>query len=236
MLSCRSQSLQERERSSASYVRQSLSAARVTSVVGDEFHGQLSLLPFVPYAVSLSLRISYRDLRLSKAPIFRARARRQLLANCAILRELGDIFSSAAVMVNLAEQTVREMDKVCSSMIGAYQQEATHKPKNSDISFSKEGATNKLSIPSNVSVSNAQSYEGGPQLGHTDNVSVSGRTETLFPFCYDPDTFDPSIFDNMPDLDVFEHFNPDFDLGAIDAALGDDINPSFPMDTPRFEI
>src|SRR5947209_4918888 len=97
MLSCRSQSLQEPPRSSASYVRQSLSAARVTTIVGEEFHGQLSLLPIVPYAVSLSLRISYRDLRLSKAPIFRTRARRQLLANCAILRELGNIFWSATV-------------------------------------------------------------------------------------------------------------------------------------------
>lgn len=208
----------------------------MTSIVGEEFYGQLSLLPVVPYAVSLSLRISYRDLRLSKAPIFRTRARRHLLSNCAILRELGDTFSSATVMVNLAEQTVREMDKVCSSMIGAYQQEATHKPKSSDISFSKEAATDNFSIPSNISVLKAPSCEGAPHMQHTHDFSISGRTETLFPFGYDPNTFDPSIFDNMPDLDIFEHFNPDFDLGAIDAALGDNISPSFPMDIARFEI
>lgn len=50
MLTCRSQSLKEPLRSSASYVRQSLSASAIVNIVGTEFKGQLSMLPIVPYA------------------------------------------------------------------------------------------------------------------------------------------------------------------------------------------
>ncbi|KAI1264752.1 hypothetical protein F5Y18DRAFT_417664 [Xylariaceae sp. FL1019] len=35
----------------------------------------------------------------------------------------------------------------------------------------------------------------------------------------DGNNFDPVLLNNMPDLDVFGHFDPTFDLGAFDAAL-----------------
>ncbi|KAJ9635446.1 hypothetical protein H2199_008449 [Coniosporium tulheliwenetii] len=220
ILSCRSQSLQEPSRSSASYVRQSLSAAKVTSIVGEEFHGQLSLLPIVPYAVSLSLRVAYRDLRLSKTPMFRTRARKLLLANCSVLRELGDMFWSAVVMADLAEQTIREMDKAFSSVVNAQHQEAVG-----------ESATNGGS-GGNVRISDATRVvpsNGDDNTANASNLPNLEDSRTSFPYDYDTYTFDPSLFDTMPDLNIFEHFDPDFDLGAIDAALGDNINPSFPM-------
>jgi hypothetical protein len=37
------------------------------------------------------------------------------------------------------------------------------------------------------------------------------------------------MLDSLPDFDVFEHFDPNFDLDAIDTALTDDTNPAFPI-------
>jgi hypothetical protein len=83
----------------------------VTYIVGDEFHNQLSLFPIIPYAVALSLRVSWYRLQQSKAAIFQARARKQLVANCAILRELGEAFYSASLMADLGERLINELDK-----------------------------------------------------------------------------------------------------------------------------
>jgi hypothetical protein len=234
MLSCRSQSLQESNPSSASCVRQSLSAAKVTSIVGDEYHNQLSLLPMVPYAVSLSLRVCYRDLRLSKAPMLRTRARKQLLRNCTILRELGEIFWSAVVMVELAEKTICEMDKVYSTMASAQQHETnneatvTTRTDEAVSNIENGGATDQNSPwkqPSNGRDIN------GPNAGAETDFN---GTQNIWPQNYDFNTFDAEIFDSLPDLDVFEHFDPSFGLGAIDATLGDNINLSFPVSLVDF--
>lgn len=110
ILSCRSASVEGHARSSASSTRQSLSASRVTTIVGDEFHNELSLFPIIPYAVALSLRVSYRSLQQTKTSFFRARGRKQLMSNCKILRELGGVFASASLMAELGEHLRRELD------------------------------------------------------------------------------------------------------------------------------
>ncbi|GKT63272.1 fungal specific transcription [Colletotrichum tofieldiae] len=46
-----------------------------------------------------------------------ARSRRQLQSTCKILRELGGMFRSALVMVDLAEQVIQEIDQVCSNAL-----------------------------------------------------------------------------------------------------------------------
>lgn len=40
--------------------------------------------------------------------------------------------------------------------------------------------------------------------------------------------FNPSVFTEMPDLDVFGMFDPNFDLNAIDACLQGNVDLSFP--------
>ncbi|KAK2772529.1 hypothetical protein FQN52_004908 [Onygenales sp. PD_12] len=217
MLSYRSQSLKEPAQSSISYLRQCLSATRVISLVGEEFHDQLCLLPIVPYAISLALRIYYRDLRLSKAPLFRARSRRQLLIACGILRDLGEFYSSALLLVQLAEQTVHEMDKICTSMSSTGQHELVN-----DRVASHESTGN---IPPSISTTLPNVGNRGVEVQgdnvHEDHVQSDSNISA----------FDPLLFDNMPaDIDIFAHFDPNFNLNAIDAALGDNINPSFPMD------
>jgi hypothetical protein len=41
-------------------------------------------------------------------------------------------------------------------------------------------------------------------------------------------SIDWSLWDNMPGFDIFQHFDPSFNLEAIDAALADDTQTVFP--------
>lgn len=46
----------------------------------------------------------------SKTLLFKERARKQVLDNCAILRSLGGVYSSASCMADLAERLVYEQE------------------------------------------------------------------------------------------------------------------------------
>jgi hypothetical protein len=188
----------------------------------------------VPYAVSLSLRVCYRDLRLSKAPMLRTRARKQLLRNCTILRELGEIFWSAVVMVELAEKTICEMAKVYSTIASAQKHqtanEATETTRTDEaVSNVENSDTTDQNNPWKQRPNGRDVNEpnAGPE---TD----SNGTQNVLAQNYGFSTFGAEIFDNLPYLDVFEYFDPNFGLGAIDATLGDNINPSFPVSLVDF--
>ena len=226
MLSCRAQSSQEatERASSAAQVRQILSMSRVTFIVGEEFRGQLSLLPFVPYSLSLALKVSYRELRTSKASIFRARARKQILEQCRLLRELGEVFWSAVVMVELAEQTIREMDKVTFNVIGQQhqqQQSSKHQSLQDDLLEKEQQQLNgeAADAASNFD-GNTQEADAAANLWHPPRDEMAPLPST-----YDPNDFDLSLIDDMADFDVFQHFDPSIDLDTIDATLGDFSQP-----------
>ena len=223
MLSCRPQSLEESVRSSPSYVRQCLSADKVTAIVGEEFRDQLSKFPIIPYAVSLVLRFHYRELRLSKAPYFRSRARKNLLRTCAILRPFGDFYSSATAMAQMVEKTILEMDRACSSMASTHQNTwAEGVLTGANSSHSAEAEAN----PTRANIS------AGPSTCRTSKQPL--ETESNMPeqqptVSTDASGFEPTLFDNVPgDIDIFEYLDPQFDLGAIDAAIGGDIKGPFP--------
>jgi hypothetical protein len=116
ILSCRSKSDKSPVRPSKSYSRQSFSADQITKMIGHDFHDQLILLPFVPYAASLSLSLAYREMRHSKLAMYRARARAQLQKNCQVLEELGKIFWSASIMADMGKSTLKELDRVHSAV------------------------------------------------------------------------------------------------------------------------
>jgi len=180
---------------------------RVTSIIGEDFHGKLSLLPIVPYAVSLALRVFYRELRFTKVPLFRARARRQMMTACGISRELGDIFHVATVMADLAQQTLNELDKAYSSIMRNCMQD--DRERNDNVQQEEAGRVN-------VMVSN-EMESGSYSMEDADNSTI-----------------DWSVLDSLPDVDIFEYFDPNFDLNVIDAALADDTNPAFSIDFNKF--
>lgn len=171
-------------------------------IVGTEFREQISHMPFAPYALSLSLRIFYRELRFgSKSPFTRNRARKQLLSACQLLKEsFSSNFPSAMKVAELAEQTVKEMEKVYNNIL--QQQSGTH------------------------SSSEVTDRDGH---GRASGNMQPDAGESWRPLS-DPDimSFEPSTSEELPDLDVFEFFDSDFHLDAIDAALIDNMALTFP--------
>ncbi|KAJ5512578.1 hypothetical protein N7463_002130 [Penicillium fimorum] len=191
ILSCRSITPDDRSRSSASYMRQSLSASRVTAIVGDEFRNELSLFPIVPYAVSQSLRVSYRSLQQSKTSFFRSRARKQVASNCDILRELGGTYHSASLMADLGEHLLRESD--------------AHQDPN--FQTDAAGQQNPELRASSTHITTESTSIGFQRTPSTNSPKP----------IYQP--YHPNLFDPMSSLDVFENFEHDLDVGAIVGGL-----------------
>jgi hypothetical protein len=125
ILSCRSKSYSDLQRSSVPYLRQSLAALHVTTHVSHyldlPLQDQLVLFRFIPYAVSLSLSIAYREMRHSKIPLYRARARDQVQANCTVLQRLGEVWYEAEKMAEMAMKTIREVERVITFISGVEQ-------------------------------------------------------------------------------------------------------------------
>lgn len=182
-------------------VRETLSATSIVSIIGTEFQGQMSHMPFVPYALSLSLRVFYRGLRFSSKSTFsRTRVRKQLLNACELLRiTFSDGFPSAIKVADLAEQIVREMDKVYTNIL------------------QQHSASRANSEPANVESQQIPASPIVPSSGPAQPSESSSMTPHEF-----------TAFEDLPDLDIFEYFDSDFDLDAIDAALIENMALSLP--------
>lgn len=150
----------------------------------------------IPYAVSLALSVSYRKMRHSCVPMFKVRGKREFVANTALLKELAETFWTARTMAAMAEQVLQEMDKVIASMV--------QEPSLNDHQQSRLG-----------------NAEGGPGPSETNlHLHPTPREEIRFNLMrLDNDGGDVSIFEAAPNIDVFGHFDPTFNLPAVDAAL-----------------
>ncbi|KAE8370159.1 hypothetical protein BDV27DRAFT_140604 [Aspergillus caelatus] len=165
--------------------RQALAASRITYIVGEEFDGQLTLLPVIPYAVGLSLRVSWNIMLRSKTLLFKTRARKQVLENCAILRSLGGVYSSASLMADLAERLVYEQDsKEESGENGKQNQEASYLRSDTSWGWAPEPTLQSIHclMPSQPSFYSLDTHFSNP-VSHLDildqldtDVAVVGGT------------------------------------------------------------
>ena len=121
ILSCRTKFPSEPQFSSTSYLQQNYSAIEITSIAKNELRNHLSLFPFVPYAVSLSLSVAYREMRHTKIAMYRARARSAMIRICEILQEIGEVSWSAEMMAEMGKATLKEMDRVYNEVASGRQ-------------------------------------------------------------------------------------------------------------------
>jgi hypothetical protein len=146
--------------------------------------------------------------------MLRKRARKQLLTNCTLLREFADIFWSTTYMADLAEETIRELDKVCLTIAQSQQERTGNSTGNASAAFTSEFS---ISREIATSPSNLDGEETGAP--HRNSHSLQAPHDIGDSQAYEAVPFDPSDFENMPELDIFQHFDPNFDLEGIDAAL-----------------
>lgn len=216
MLSYRFNSLEDADWSSVSYLRSSLSATRLITIIGTDFGRGLSNFPFVPYSISLALRVAYRELRFCKTAPHRVVARSLLLTICSLLEKYSDGFSFARRMVTLAAKTVQEMDKVAASIL----QGRDNKNHGAPGTDNRRDEVRPSQVFSHVTATN----DNGPPAGEMDNrTTETDRSHVPQPLAYNPSQYTVESFDHVrsvPDLpDLFDHFDPDFNLDAIDFAL-----------------
>ncbi|KAL4950063.1 hypothetical protein BDW69DRAFT_202399 [Aspergillus filifer] len=110
ILSCRYRPSQRPSGSRPSYTRQGLAAVRINLLVGSECARGLPPLPIVPYAVSLSMGVSYQQLRTSKLITHFNRAKASLESCCDLLQALGTYWYSAEAMARLGRKAMRQID------------------------------------------------------------------------------------------------------------------------------
>ncbi|KAH7364392.1 hypothetical protein BKA65DRAFT_491203 [Rhexocercosporidium sp. MPI-PUGE-AT-0058] len=204
ILSCRTKSWADPERSSTAFLRQSLSTSVLSSTFGRTPQDQFILFPFIPYAMSLSMSIAYREMRHSKLPIHRARSRGQFQTICDALSGLEGIFWSASTTSEMGKKLLKEMDRVFSTVSSSENMRSNQ--HTSSISHGGAGISGHGMATQNAVLPNPDIQQ--PDLSMQD--------------------FDPSIFDSMTNIDLFGMFDPAFDLDGFDACLEGNLNPGFP--------
>ncbi|KAI8301856.1 hypothetical protein K4K59_000850 [Colletotrichum sp. SAR11_240] len=183
--------------------RRSLAAERISSAIRRD---HLSPVPLVPYALSLALSVEYRKMRHSALPMFRARARSAFKSNSELMKRFGDVFWSARVVAGLGERILREMERAATSLV-----QGAAVPQSSHVDISANG---RIEAP----VSTAAVQDAVPQLP-TTLASDFTTSETI----------DFSVVDAMTNVDVFGHFDPNFNLSAVDNALEANLDIGLPL-------
>lgn len=110
ILSCRLRTVNEHPSSNISYLRQCSSAQQIASIMQQNSHTYFAPLPIIPYAISLSLAVAYKQLRRSKLATTREVTRKQLVTCSQALEELSATWWSAGTMAKLAKQALLQLE------------------------------------------------------------------------------------------------------------------------------
>ncbi|KAK1708180.1 hypothetical protein CaCOL14_011194 [Colletotrichum acutatum] len=188
--------------------RRSLAAERISSAIRRD---HLSPVPLVPYALSLALSVEYRKMRHSALPMFRARARSAFKSNSELMKRFGDVFWSARVVAGLGERILREMERAANSIA---QEGGAALP----------AATALVEVPTNGKLDEPLVVDGAP--AEPPSAPLAPASTADLPAL---EAIDFSIVDAMPHLDVFGHFDPSFNLSAVDNALEANLDIGLPL-------
>lgn len=187
--------------SRANNSRRSLSADRITELVRDELGDRISYTPIIPYAVSLSLSVMYRKMRYSQIPMFRERGLRAFETNTTLLKKLSETFWCAKTLGGMAEQVLQEMGKAAAFK-------------------AQESGSGSGSGPGSGTASQEDGRRAGsdPQPAHPVQP-FSALPQGLPLSSMASHDSHIAMVGVAPEIDVWGHLDPNFNIGAVDAAL-----------------
>ncbi|KZO89943.1 hypothetical protein CALVIDRAFT_455632, partial [Calocera viscosa TUFC12733] len=110
ILSCRLRHSTPLPPSAPARILQSLSALRITKVANEENLGMLPPIPVIPYALTLSMTVAYRQFRESKLHIHKMRARADWERAHRALAALGKQWWSAEALARLGAQAMERIE------------------------------------------------------------------------------------------------------------------------------
>ncbi|CAI7601642.1 unnamed protein product [Penicillium discolor] len=203
ILSCRYKPTEDIDNTRLSSVRQGLAAIRIHSIVASECADELPPLPIVPYSVTLSMGVSYRQLRSSRLITHFDRARASLEACRSVLENLSPYWYSAEAMARLGQKALRQIqgkpqssrtNHTGSSLLA----ESSHNPVNTDSSVSK-GLETINSAPQGNDPPRAKR-----QRNNSDGIApVSPAPEIAMDVLQPPvNDLDTSMQDGFTDIDT----------------------------------
>jgi hypothetical protein len=169
--------------------RRSLAAERISTAVSSPREG-LSPVPFVPYAVSLALSVEYRKMRHSRLPMFRTRAKDAFARHCELLAVFGGFFWGARVVSGLGARMLREMERAAGAK--ALEELAAGGGRTAAAT----PAAQRADVDVDAQARAGPAPQGGNMSGDRDGAGGG-----------------------LGDEGVFGHFNPPFDLTAVDQAI-----------------
>ena len=143
------------------------------------------------------------------------------------------------MMAEMCDSTLREMDRVYAA-VSDMQQRKTKK----GVAEGAQGAQGIRSSAVDVNVQQGVETSSGmplyrpPYIYKIDRDAENAVQKGTQPVQMSndfghaslplPPDFDLSMFDSVSDIDVFDYFDPDFDLEGIDACLQGNLDLSFP--------
>jgi hypothetical protein len=110
ILNRRDQPSEDSDTPTMSYMRQNLAALRVQSLLASPDSDLLPPLRMVPYALSLSMSVSYRHLRHNQLSTSRTNAKREIEKCCILLDALEQKWWAASAMASLGRETLRRLE------------------------------------------------------------------------------------------------------------------------------
>ncbi|PYH98626.1 hypothetical protein BO71DRAFT_370648 [Aspergillus ellipticus CBS 707.79] len=111
ILFARNRNTEHSERSNSSHIRQDLAAIRIQSIVAVECPDGLLPLPIVPYALGLSMGVSYQQYRSSNLITSLSRCKADLETRCALMETLSPYWHSADTMARLARKALHHIQE-----------------------------------------------------------------------------------------------------------------------------
>lgn len=271
-------------------------------------------MPFVPYAVALSLSVVYLKMRHSKIPMYRFRAKQRFREIVGLLQSMGELYTSARVNAGLGLAILREMDKTAKELatgtaggnggglgaggknaggggaVSASSSAPVTRPQSKSVSPARQGSSSTSErhtgsgvdgggaggaaaavqeeqqfapvVTSSSTAAVRTSQHGIASAPSTAVAVLSTTREVMTPtslasptaqqaaaaamamgvggaghghghpqtvMTSNPDFTTPVSWGDVADIDLFVHFDPGFDLGAVDAALEANLDMGYPQ-------
>lgn len=241
--------------------RRSLSADRIVDAVAASLAQPSSpdgicVMPFVAYAVALSLSVAYQKMRYSRISMYRLRARNRFEEIVALLQRVGSIYTSARVNAALGVAILREMDKTAKQLVTSNN---AGTPGSKEVSAARPLPTPQEETPERQVVMRDRSSEVGlkmplqqparggqqplvspvateggsltPFTAQGNNTPSSGAAMEMDRMAQHPTAIEnvPPAWGDLSDIDLFVHFDPGFDLSAVDTALEANLDMGYPQ-------
>ncbi|WPG98699.1 Hypothetical protein R9X50_00149300 [Acrodontium crateriforme] len=216
ILSHRSRGVKQIQRSTNSSVRQRLVAGEIIKWMGSDRAKTVHGMPCIPYAVSLSLSVSYQHLRQSQLTHQQEEARDDIRACTKLLQNLRRTWGSADAMAALAKKVSEELDR--SADLIHFRIPRNDKQRKT---LGQSGATTEELLPP-ATVCRGLDYP--PENTATTNDSAAGDGISL-----------RTPASGLPSIQLASQENADL-FDGMDDIFGTYLDPNYPVHLDEFSF